>query len=177
MPPTFLRQARRERLAEAVERVETAALQPQVQRPANPFVAAADDLAARWDEMVRELEMARTSSESHHAENVHLRERVQGLERELEATKAAHELELSHQTGRADRAVAELAETRAKFALIRDSLSAVLDQDRDLDFRPRRGESIERHVEQHDDGDDEDDDHLREIVSRLPPPPAFGRSR
>ena len=94
----------------------------------NPFDRAATDLAVRWDAMVVDLEAAQAEAEFHRGENVHLASEVDRLRQELATRISFFEVELDRLQKRADRAMDENVDRRAKLEIISKALLMVLNE-------------------------------------------------
>ena len=143
MAPLFIQRSRQR----ATEAQETFAEEPATSLPPrsrNPFMAAADDLASQWDEMRQERDVLRDEAEQLRGQNLHLAERVDSLTRELAHRIEFFELEIDRLTQRADRAVDENVDRRAKLEIIAKALRMVLDET--IASAPiQREESIREH--------------------------------
>ncbi len=95
----------------------------------NPFLRAADDLGARWEEMRQERDEAVLASERDRQENLRLSERVDALERELSEKVAFLVGETAKQTERADVSHGKAEALRAKFSVIAQALLHVMRRD------------------------------------------------
>lgn len=131
-PPNFI-QRNRQRAQEAQEaqeeRVELAAASLPSTR-GNPFLMAADDLAAQWEEMRDSRDIAKDQAERARSENVFLAGRVDELTRELHTRTEFANMEIERLTQRADRATDDATAIRAKLAVIADAIRMVLDEER-----------------------------------------------
>lgn len=143
MAPNFIARARQR----AAEAQEWPAEEPATSLPPrrnNPFLTAADDLAAQWDEMRQERDVLRDEAEQLRGLNIHLSERVDSLSRELATRIEFFELEIDRLTQRADRATDENVDRRAKLDIISKALLMVLNET--IASAPMKREEPERTV-------------------------------
>ena len=125
--PTFLDRIR-QRPQEAQETFAEPPATSLPPRARNPFMAAADDLAAQWEDMRQERDTLRDETEQLRGHNVYLAERVDSLSRELATRIEFFELEIDRIQKQRDSAVDQNTDRRAKLEIIAKALMMVLNE-------------------------------------------------
>ena len=141
MAPLFIQRSR-QRAAEAQETFPEEPATSLPPRSRNPFMMAADDLAAQWEDMRQERDTLRDEAEQLRGHNVYLSERVDSLSRELATRIEFFDLEIDRIQKQRDSAVDQNVDRRAKLEIIAKALMMVLNET--LAAAPMKREPTER---------------------------------
>ena len=135
----------------------------------NPFEAASEDLAQRWETMRIERDAALDEVARSRGDITYFSSEVDRLKRELETRVAFFQLEVDRLTARTDRAVEDAAAIRAKLSLIGQSIRLVLDSEIPVAVRQPdpQGDIMHTPTQGHEVEVDAVSD-IRELMSRLP---------